>query len=69
MSDHICVDCGMPVFAGQIIREQDRHAVCLDPDMKKHKTISRPCVSEFKGEKFGTFQIGYVNDDGKEVWL
>ena len=65
MSNHLCAECGEMVFAGQLVRKQDIHALCVDPDMKNHKTLMRP----FLDGDFHTFQIGYVDDNGKDVWL
>ena len=63
MSDiHLCVECGEMVFAGQLVRKQNLHAICSDPDMKHHQQIARQNPP-------GEVQFGYVNDEGNEVWL
>ncbi len=62
MSDHICEDCGEIVFAGQLVRKQDIHALCIDPDLKNHQKIARENPP-------GEVQLGYVDDSGNEVWL
>jgi hypothetical protein len=50
------------VFAGQLVKKQDQHALCSDPDMKNHKQIARQNPP-------GEVQFGFIDDAGNEVWL
>ena len=59
-----CVNCGRPIWAGSIVQKQGGpHVLCSDPLLKNHKRLKRPAVNTTGWE------IGYVDDNGDEVWL
>jgi hypothetical protein len=61
----ICEKCGQRIHCGEVVEKQGGpHVLCEDPGMTKHRRLMRPVASTD-----GFFQIGYVDDNGKEVWL
>jgi hypothetical protein len=66
MNAPICPKCGKEIFAGDAVKVQKvgPHVLCSDPTLTGHKRLHRLVVDTPTGMEFG-----YVDDEGKEVWL
>lgn len=61
----VCTKCGMPVRIGQVVVQQGGpHILCDDPYIDHHQRLMRPPQNPRDH-----FEIGYVDDQGKEIWL
>ena len=62
-----CEKCNHPIYAGQPVLSQTGigpHALCSDPDLDGHEKLIRPYPNDP-----AQIQLGYIDDNGKEVWL
>lgn len=59
-----CSQCKQIMWAGDVVRQPGGpHVICADPSMQRHKQLLR------KADNAAGYEIGYVDDDGAEVWL
>ena len=59
----ICPNCGVTVWAGDVVEVQGGpHVLCDDPMLLHH-------TRKFRSGEAGQCIFGYVNDNGESVWL